>query len=228
MINKKKRLPGTPHVNILKGKVRCNKCGKTLSLSIRNDRTVYGGLSCSTYRRYGKTRCTSHYITYDYLVDYIKEKINKTINLTNLGEKRFYTKMIKTTSLSQKKTNLEKSLESYTSRMKAIDVLIKKLFEKYVHEKITEDKFYELDKSYDEEKLWITKSIKNIEVEIQSISKKINEISAFFDLVSNYEEITELSREDILKLIDKVVIKEKKGKNKKRLVDVYFVLIGKM
>jgi site-specific DNA recombinase len=55
-----KRLPKTDHMNILKGKVRCNECGKTLSLSMRNDRKVHGTFSCGTYRRYGKERCSSH------------------------------------------------------------------------------------------------------------------------------------------------------------------------
>ena len=47
-------------------------------------------------------------------------------------------------------------------------------------------------------------------------------------MVSKYEEITELKREDIVKLIDKIVVREEKGENKRRLVEVYYVLIGKM
>ncbi len=228
MILKNKRLPRTPHINIFKGKVRCDKCGKTLALSIRNDRNVYGSLSCSTYRRYGKERCSSHYITYDYLVEYIKLRINKLIGLSKLGEKRFTDKIIKKTSLIKSKDLLDNNLQRLLNRQEDITMLVKKMFEKYINDKITESKFYELDTIYDLEKQDIKDSIKIIEDKINTINLQINDVSSFYTMMSKYDKIYKLNREDIIKFIDRIIIKERKGSNKKRLVEVYYKYIGKM
>jgi DNA invertase Pin-like site-specific DNA recombinase len=228
IILKNKRLPRTPHINIFKGKVRCNNCGKTLSLSMRNDRTVYGSLSCSTYRRYGKEKCSSHYITYDYLVEHITIRINELIELSKLGEKRFTDKIIRKTSLIKSKELLGSELRKLLKRQEDITILVKKMFEKYINDKITESKFYELDTIYDLEKQEIQESIKLIEDEINKINLQINDISTFYMMISKYNEIKDLTREDIVKLIDRIIIEERKGSNKKRLVEVYFKLIGKM
>jgi DNA invertase Pin-like site-specific DNA recombinase len=228
MIQQIKRLPRTPHINIFKGKVRCDKCGKTLALSIRNDRNVYGSLSCSTYRRYGKERCSSHYITYDYLVECIKTGINKLLELSKLGEKRFTDKIIKRTSLISSKELLESELQKLKARQDDITVLVKKMFEKYINDKITESKFYKLDTIYDLEKQEIQESTKLIEDEINKINLQINDISTFYLMISTYNEIKDLTREDIVKLIDRIIIEERKGSNKKRLVDVYYTLVGKL
>jgi hypothetical protein len=228
IILKNKRLPSTPHINIFKGKVRCDNCGKTLALSIRNDRTVYGSLSCSTYRRYGKERCSSHYITYDYLVEHITSRVNKLIELSKIGEKRLTQKIIKKTSLVKGKEFLENELQKLLIRQEDITILVKKIFEKYINDKITESKFYELDNIYDLEKQEIQESIKLIEDEINKINLQINDISTFYLMISKYDQIIDLTREDIIRLIDRIIIKERKGSNKKRLVEVYYTLVGKL
>ncbi len=228
MILENKRLPRTPHINIFKGKVRCDSCGKTLALSIRNDRNVYGSLSCSTYRRYGKERCSSHYITYDYLIEYIKTRINKLIDLSKLGEKQFTDKIIKRTALIKSKEFLEGELQKLLRRQENITILVKKMFEKYINDKITESKFYELDTIYDLEKIEVKENIKIIEDKINTINLQINDISTFYVMMSKHNEIKDLTREDIIRLIDKIIIKERKGSNKKRLVEVYYTLVGKL
>jgi DNA invertase Pin-like site-specific DNA recombinase len=228
MILKNKRLPRTPHINIFKGKVRCDKCGKTLALSIRDDRNVYGSLSCSTYRRYGKERCSSHYITYNYLVEFIKQSINKLIDLSKLGEAKFTSKVVKTTSLKKTKESLEIDLTSYHERLNDITVLVKKMFEKYINDKITESKFYELDNIYEIEKREIKEKTKILEQKLNVINLQINDISTFYMMITKCRKIVDLTREDIIKLVKVIIIKEKKGSNKKRLVEVHYNLIGKM
>ncbi|PAT00932.1 hypothetical protein CI105_09270, partial [Candidatus Izimaplasma bacterium ZiA1] len=194
----------------------------------RNDRTVYGSLSCSTYRRYGKERCSSHYITYDYLIEHVTTKIYKLIELSKLGEKRFTQKIIEKTSLIKSKELICNNLQRLLRRQEDITILVKKMFEKYINDKISESKFYELDTIYDLEKQDIKKTIKIIEEKISTINLQINDISTFYLMISKYDQIIDLTREDVIRLIDRIIIKERKGSNKKRLVEVCYTLIGKM
>jgi F0F1-type ATP synthase delta subunit len=78
------------------------------------------------------------------------------------------------------------------------------------------------------EKVRLVKYIREYESKIIELSKEEKNIDAFFDLISEHNQIIDLQRKDISSLIDKVLIHEKKNKLKKRIVEVYFVHIGAM
>jgi hypothetical protein len=182
--NKKKKTHRVPHENIFKGKIRCNECGKTLSLSIKPDRGYHKSFACSTYRRY-TTRCTSHYITYEYLTEYVLTKINDMIKLSKLGRTRYVTAIKKRKALTKKIKDLEEKTVFESNRLVEIDVLIKRLFEKYINDKITEEKFYELDRLYDKEKMALIKNQRTHETEMNNLKNIENDINSFYDLLES-------------------------------------------
>lgn len=93
-------------------------------------------------------------------------------------------------------------------------------------DKISEDRFYELDKSFDLEKVKLVKYIRECDSKIIELNKEETNIETFYDLISEHEKVVDLQRKDITSLVDKVVIHEKKNKLKKRIVEVYFMHIG--
>jgi len=224
MITKKKTTV-VRHENIFKGKLRCNECGKTLSLSIRHDRGGHRSFACSTYRC-DTSKCTSHYIAYDDLNGFITGKINEMIQFCKIGRSKFVNKMITTKAIDQQKNELTQSIAESTHRLSEVDELTKKLFEKYVSDKITEDRFFDLDKSFDLEKIQLVKQIRECESKLNELNKEDKNMDAFFDLINDYVEIVDLKRNDVSRLIDKVVIHESKNKFNKRMIEVYFVYIG--
>jgi len=225
LMKSKKKTHRVPHENIFKGILRCNECGKTLSLSIRPDRDYHKSFACSTYRRY-TTRCTSHYITYDYLSEFVMIKINEMINLSKLGRTRFVTAIKKRKSLNKRIKDLEDKMCFENNRLNEIDILIKRLFEKYINDKISEEKFYELDRLYDHEKMSLIKNQRYNDTEMTNLKNIENDINSFYDLLESYDKLEELKKEDITRFIEKLVILEKHNKNKKRIVKVYYTLVG--
>jgi tRNA splicing endonuclease len=225
LMQRKKKIHKIYHENIFKGKIRCNECGKTLSLSIRPDRGYHKSFACSTYRRY-TTRCTSHYIAYDYLRELVLNKINEMIKLSKLGRTRFVTAIKKRKSLNKRIIDIENKISFDNNRLNEVDVLIKRLFEKYVNDKITEEKFYELDRLYDQEKMTLINNQIVSETEVTNLKNIENDISSFYDLLESYNELEELKKDDITQFIEKFVILEKRNKYKKRIVRVYYTLIG--
>jgi site-specific DNA recombinase len=223
----KKQTTRVPHENIFKGKLRCGDCGMILSLSIRPDRGFHRSFACSTYRRY-TYRCTSHYVTYDYLKGIVKEKINELIKLSKLGRTRFVTAIKKRKSLNEKINDLNCIIEESQQRLSDIDELVKRLFEKFVNDKITEDKFYQLDKSYDLEKLELIKNERSYRMQIAELKNVEEDIESFYDLLSPFLKLDDIQRDEITRFVEKIVIYEKKDKSKKRIVKVHFVLIGDM
>jgi hypothetical protein len=225
LMRNKKKIQKVFHENIFKGKIRCNECGKTLALSIRPDRGYHKSFACSTYRRY-TTRCTSHYITYDYLSEFVLCMINEMIKLSKLGKTRFVTAIKKRKSLNKRIKDLEDRVLFESDRLCEIDTLIKRLFEKYINDKISEEKFYELDRLYDQEKMTLIKNQRINETEMTNLKNIENDINLFYDLLESYDKLEELKKEDITHFIEKLVILEKKNKYKKRIVKVYYRHIG--
>lgn len=224
---KKKKTTQTYHENIFKGKLRCHECGKTFSLASRPDRGGHRSFACSTYRC-DTSRCTSHYITYDYLRDFLTESINDVITTCHTNNTKFVKQIKNQKSLDKRIIEYDQTIIKSRERLNEVDELTKRLFEKYVNGKISEDKFYELDKSYDSEKIRLVKLIRDTESKITDSKKEATDIEAFYELIRQYDKITVLQREHITRLIDKVVIHEKKNKLNNRIIDVYFVLIGKI
>ncbi|XFA99351.1 recombinase family protein [Candidatus Izemoplasma sp. B36] len=225
LMQSKKKIQKVFHENIFKGKIRCNECGKTLALSIRPDRGYHKSFACSTYRRY-TIRCTSHYITYDYLSELVLNKINEMIKLNKLGRTRFVTAIKKRKSLNKRIKDLEDRMLFESNRLCEIDILIKRLFEKYINDKITEEKFYELDKLYDQEKIRLIKNQRVNETEMINLEDIEKDINLFYDSLESYDKIEALKKEDITRFIEKLVILEKRNKHKKRIVKVYYRHIG--
>jgi hypothetical protein len=148
------------------------------------------------------------------------------IEVSKIGRSKFVKKYRKARSIDKQIIELNKNIDVSTQRLSEVDGLTKKLFEKYVSDKISEDRFYELDKSYDLEKVKLVKYIRECDSKIIELYKEETNIETFFDLISEQEKIVDLQRKDITSLVDKVVIHEKKSKLKKRIVEVYFMHIG--
>jgi len=160
------------------------------------------------------------------LKEVVKEKINELIQLSKLGRIRFVTAIKKRKSLNKKIYDLNCIIEASQHRLSEIDELVKRLFEKFVNDKISEEKFYQLDKSYDLEKLELIKIERDYNQQLSNLKNIEEDIEIFYDLISSRNEIEELQRDEITKLIEKIVIYEKKHKANNRIVKVYFVLIG--
>jgi tRNA splicing endonuclease len=148
------------------------------------------------------------------------------INLSKLGRTRFVTAIKKRKSLNKRIIDIENKISFDNNRLNEVDVLIKRLFEKYVNDKITEEKFYELDRLYDQEKMTLINNQIVSETEVTNLKNIENDISSFYDLLESYNELEELKKDDITQFIEKFVILEKRNKYKKRIVRVYYTLIG--
>ena len=59
--------------------------------------------------------------------------------------------------------------------------------------------------------------------ELKNIEKDVN---SFYDSIESSDIIEEIKKEDITRFIEKLVILEKRSKSKKRMVKIYYKLIG--
>ena len=213
LINKK--MPRVEHANIFKGKLRCSTCGATLALSIRGERKSYGSFACVTFRRYGKERCSMHYITYEKVKELITSQINLINKLASKNKLRFPVYK-----------GYELEINNVQQRQNEVQKIIKRLYEDFLLGKITEEKYNILDETYDSERKELILKIKEYQIKSNELRAREQKYLDFVEKIKKYEKIFELTREVIEDLTDKVVIFEKEPDETERKIEIFYKEVG--
>lgn len=195
--------------SMFSGLLRCDVCGKALSLYSSDKK--WDSFCCVTYRSFGKSYCSAHYIRYENLYDFVLNDIRKQIKLA-LSDKESFIKsiMINTNQNEQKSKFLyEKEIKKHETRLNELQKIEKRLYEDMALERITPEMFGNLTKDYEEEK-------KNLKKRIEELSNAINlnkdtekQVQYFIELIEKYKNIKELDAKILNELINKIVVYER-------------------
>ena len=200
--------------NIFSGLLRCNTCGK--ALSVHNDkRSDSYTFCCVTYRSYGKSCCSSHYIRYDMLYKYILNDINSILkSFWNNNDK--FIDILKEEYLSKtnlKTNNLDKEIKKIDLRLSELEKITKKLYEDYALSRITEAMFNKLIIDYNQETTSLNDDKFKLIGEMNTRSENEKNIERFVNIIKKYEYIEELDPILLNELISEIIIYDKKEEN---------------
>ena len=183
--------------------------------------------SCSKAR---KTQgCTSHYINEIKLIDCVKSDINKLIKNKGIVIKLAKEKMHIDTKTAQCANS--QNLKNAKKRILQIDTILKNLYEDKVLGNINLATFKKLESDYLREQAELNKVIfeqSKIKVNLENRSKSI---CGFLKKLESYNNpVSELSRDLLIDLIDKIEICEatKNGNERSQQVHIYYKEIGKI
>ena len=183
--------------------------------------------SCSKAR---KTQgCTSHYINEIKLIDCVKRDINKLIKNKGIVIKLAKEKMHIDTKTAQCANS--QNLKNAKKRILQIDTILKNLYEDKVLGNINLATFKKLESDFLREQAELNKVIfeqSKIKVNLENRSKSI---CGFLKKLESYNTpVSELSRDLLIDLIDKIEICEatKNGNERSQQVHIYYKEIGKI
>jgi DNA invertase Pin-like site-specific DNA recombinase len=212
------------------GLLRCPHCGKTLSFSRYNNRKSFGAYACSTYRRFGKGHCTTHYISYEKLYSIVLEDINKHLKQANLSEASILKHMLESNQVKQQKdlNRHQKDISGFEKRVEEINILIKKIYEDRMHEKISEERFMIFINDYEMEQKHIKESINNLRIQLTEYKDKKDDIEKFLSIIRKYSNLKELDASILNEMIDKILIydTEMVDGEKQQRIDIYYKFVG--
>lgn len=183
--------------------------------------------SCSKARK--KQGCTSHYINENKLIDCVKSDINKLIKNKGIVIKLAKEKMHIDTKTAQCANS--QNLKNAKKRILQIDTILKNLYEDKVLGNINLATFKKLESDYLREQAELNKVIfeqSKIKVNLENRSKSI---CGFLKKLESYNNpVSELSRDLLIDLIDKIEICEatKNGNERSQQVHIYYKEIGKI
>lgn len=208
----------------------CAECGRCM---LHHDRTNYPKYySCGKYRSDGLKACTSHHITYDNLYEIVLKDIQRHVKLVEDDEGKAIKEILAVKCSEEEKqlTKAKKELKQSKERLSEMDTRIKRVYEDNLSGKIPDDLFSVFITDYTNEKQVLKENINLLEDEIHKLQENRTDISKFIALLKKYSNISELDRQTLTALIDKITISENKNqqgkKDKEQTITIYYKFVG--
>lgn len=208
----------------------CAECGRCM---LHHDRTNHPKYySCGKYRENGAKACTSHHITYDNLCEIVLKDIQKHVKLVEEDEGKAIKEILSVKCSAEEKqlAKAKKELKQSKKRLEEMDARIKRVYEDNLSGKIPDDLFSVFITDYQREKQTLSGTVRTLEDEICTLQENRTDVSRFVALLKEYANITELDRQVLTALIDKIKISEDKNqqgkRNKEQTITIYYKFIG--
>lgn len=237
-IQSRKRVGVRGEVTIFAGLVKCLDCGKTMRITNRTDNRrsagnrTYASMNCHNYLSYGNTRCSSHYLNYNYFLQVVTQTLKDCMKAVDLDEKALAERILEKTNFEYKASqrSREKELSKVSKRLNDLDNLFLKLYEDRAAEKINERNYEMLSNKYQAEQDQLLIKQTEIKAQINANKSTEDDIYKWIDLIKKHKDFTELSRELLNELIKVIYIHEPvmvDGK-KEIQIDIHFNFVGKI
>ena len=218
-------------VNIFVGIIKCADCGTGLTCIHPNKNKPTFGYQCNRYRHYAQRYCTNHYIQYESVYNIVLTKIQQKVQFVNEHKEELaeYARKLASKNSGNDMNQARKELANYQKRQQQLNVLIQKLFEQNVAGVIDDEQFATLSETYGFEQKIVKGKVADLQTRLEERENEADNIMQFFELVSKYTEVTELTSEIIVDLIDKITVHQpnrQMGENRKQKVEIYFRFIN--
>lgn len=221
------------HENLFAGLVFCGTCGRKHYFCPQEKNGLnHDHYKCSGYRKPIDGCENSHYIQKSALIEIISGKLRQTIQEVHFNQEAFLKKLKQQSQAQFNKDNKRQrqQLQKDEHRFKEIDNIIQKLYEDNLLDKISDERFVKLSRSYEEEQKQLRASISDLTEKLAKQQEDSLNISKFMVRISKYTELPELTVEIVNELIDKIVIHKPTGTKRNRIIqiDIYYNFIGKL
>ncbi|MBR5525665.1 MAG: recombinase family protein, partial [Brochothrix sp.] len=227
-IKKNHTASGSCDSNLFFGLIKCGQCGGTMSYSFAKGKENY---CCRQYRRWGLKGCSSHYTEKKQLAQIVFNDIKNCAFAAASKYRRFLALLKKHYDLQNRiPDDLSNNLAELQQRSNQIDEIIRNLYEDKINKIITPKRFSTLLKEFEREQFLVNTKIKEIIHNIDEISNKDFNPEKWLKLIAKFDTLvspTELTREILSQLIEKIVINEDtENGNKNVEVIIYYKHVG--
>jgi len=210
--NKKIRRTKKDTIGLFSGIVYCADCGMPLAYMRKKLKDREKGVyRCSRYNNNGREACSSHYIDEEAIGAFVLNDIKNYAQLAKnqreeLAEKLY--RALKKTNSSEVGT-LSTKVKGIEKRLSEINDRIKSLYEDKCLGKIPEDVALSLMQNFTVEKNDLETKLPVLKEKLINMNETVGNINEWLDMISAYENITELDREIVCGLVDSVTVFEK-------------------
>ena len=242
------RTDTTGEANPLTGLVYCADCGAKMynhrgrSTAIQNNWPLdpVSGLypndhyNCSTYSltmHHTDKKCCAHFIRTVVLRELILETIKAASTYAIENEEAFVQRVRETSEIQQAEAAkaLKRKISKAKKRSAELDMLMKKLYESFAKEQITEKRFEALSAEYEREQAETDALIASDQQALDEFNADTSKVEQFLTLAKKYTDFSVLTTPMIYEFIDKIIVHAPVKENGERSqeVEIYLKFIGK-
>jgi site-specific DNA recombinase len=188
------------NVSVFAGFLKCGDCGRALAKNISIGQIHY---VCSTYKNYGKGKCSSHRVNHKDLEKIILEDLNLIISsvqdMKNMVDKQSEEQLID-------KMSIQRAIADYDAKIAKLESNKKASYSDYREEIITKSEYIEYKNECDNKISLIIQKKENLQENIHE--DRI--CTPWIEKLLATKEIKELDKEIIDEMIDKIYVYEDK------------------
>ncbi len=202
-----------PHM--FSGMVYCADCGKLLTLQRAHTMTeTQNNFRCTTYKKYGKDKCTGHYIREVQLKAIILDDLRRVTHYARQKESLFIEHITQknTVEVRREMNSVQREVDTAKRRDSELTALFKRLYEDNVLGRIPNEHFRLLSSEYTTEQADLREKLPRLEQRMEQLKSSISNAAQFVDKAKRYTNITELTSEILRLFIEKIVIGERAEK----------------
>lgn len=216
--------------NMFSGLLYCADCGAKLTIQRVAKYRHYDGFTCSTYRKKKKGLCTSHRILVSDLESVVLKDLRNVCEYVSLHENDFVENYYSSSKKEIEKVQIraKNQLKDLDTRSDEISKIVRKLYEDNVLGRITDARFNELSKYYEDEQKEIDEKRLSLNQSIYLVSKEKENVQSFIKIVKSYSQFDKLTPEILNSFIEKIIIfeTEKIEGKKYQQVNIIYKFIG--
>ena len=231
--------------NPLTGLMYCADCGARMynhrgirwhSANVKGEPVCYkrDHYDCSTFcnsRIHLEASCCQHYIRTDAVRELILEAIRSVSTYAVENEAAFIEQVRSVSELRQAESvkALRQRIKREQKRIAELNGIIKKLYESYATEKITEKRFEMMSAEYEQEQAALEEAVAKEQAELDAFEADTVRVDQFMELAKKYTDFSELTTPMINEFVDKILVHKPDYSTGERVqeVEIYLKFIGK-
>ena len=175
--------------------------------------------------------CSNHYISTKALRVLVLETIRLTSKYAIENQEEFVQKVRDATEIrqSQEAKELIKQINKAKKRSAELDITIKKLYDSYAAEKISESRFETLLADYEKEQAEVNDLATANQIKLDAYEADTDKVNQFLNLAKKYTDFSELTPQMIYEFIDRIEVHAPVRDDgvRSQEVDIYLKYIGK-
>ena len=200
--------PKKGEVHLLAGFMKCADCGRAMNKkSISQPYADYHYYVCSTYKKMASDACTKHSIRTDKIEKSLLIAIQKQVELAVKIEE-VIAEISKSTDRNVSNKRIEIAINKKRTELSRNAKLKKSIYEDWKLGDLTREEYLEYKTQYEAEETTIRNTIDELLLEKQKFSSQIDEKNDWIECFKKHKNITELNREIIIELVDKILVHE--------------------
>ena len=198
----------TRELDLFSGFVKCGDCKRGMNKKhIHQPYKDYYYYICSTFKKNGRSACSKHAIRTEVVKNVVLEVIKQYVNIA-LTMDNLITFINNSEEKSKETTKYEKQLKVKFRERDEVTRLLDDLYPDWKKGFISQEMYFAYRDKYTKQKEEILKKIDEINEQIEIVKNGFTKENRFIENFKKYQNITELTRDIIVELIENIYIYE--------------------